>query len=130
MNYAGLSKQKVRTQLNAAEYTVYSQLLKASKLKAVLNEKPPAKTAVIDLPEPLEGCVVPEDVFENRKHPDVRIARRASTIARLAKVISERSVSKGLRITLCTQARRLLALAERRSREVSPDQESTEEIID
>jgi hypothetical protein len=119
MDLAGLNKQKVRKNLNAAEYTVYDQLLKASKLKAVLNEKPPAKTPTVDLPEPLEGCIVPRDVFENRKHPDVRIARRAATIASLAKVISERSVSKGLRITLRTQARRLLALAERRLGEVS-----------
>lgn len=119
MSLAGLNKKQVRKKLDAAEYTVYDQLLRTSKLKAVLNEKPPAKTSKIDLPEPLEGCIVPADVFENRKHPDVRIARRAATIASLAKVISERNVSKGLRITLHTQARRLLALAERRLAEVS-----------
>jgi hypothetical protein len=48
------------------------------------------------------------------KHPDTRIARRASTIANLACVISERNVSKGLRPTLLTQAQRLEQLAARR----------------
>jgi hypothetical protein len=119
MDLTGHGKEGVREQLNAAEYTAYRQLLTASKLKAVLNEKPPARTATINLPEPLEGCIVPLELFESRKHPDVRIARRAATIANLAKVIDERSVSKGLRTTLCTQARRLLDLAERRLQEVA-----------
>ena len=46
-------------------------------------------------------------IYEFRKHADIRIARRARTIAALARVISERSVSPGLRNTLWTQARRL-----------------------
>jgi hypothetical protein len=98
---------------------VYKRLLKESKLKAVLNEKPPAKTQLVELPEAVEGCIVPEGLFQSRKHPDVRIERRASTIASLAKVVSERKVSKGLLATLCTQARRLLSLAERRYQEVA-----------
>jgi hypothetical protein len=109
----------VQEKLNEAEYTAYKVLLKTSKLKAVLNEKPPSKTRMAELPDPVGGCVVPHDLIESRKHPDVRIARRAATIASLAKVISERDVSVGLRITLCTQARRLLALAERRLNKVS-----------
>lgn len=55
----------------------------------------------------------------NRKHADVRIARRAGTIASLAKVISERDVSVGLRRTLLTQARRLERLAETRLDELA-----------
>jgi hypothetical protein len=47
-------------------------------------------------------------------HPDLRIARRAGTMARLAKIIAERKVAKGLRRALLTQARRLAWLAERR----------------
>ena len=43
-----------------------------------------------------------------------RTERRASTIARLAKVIRERHVSPGLRRTLLTQARRLELLARSR----------------
>lgn len=55
----------------------------------------------------------------HRKHPDVRIARRASTIANLARVISERDVSPGLRRTLLTQAKRLERLATHRMTELS-----------
>lgn len=119
LDLAGCSKEQVQEKLNEAEYTAYRVLLKTSKLKAVLNEKPPSGTQMVELPDPVRGCVVPHDLMESRKHPDVRIARRAATIANLAKVISERDASVGLRITLRTQARRLLALAERRLSEIS-----------
>lgn len=63
----------------------------------------------------------------------MRIARRSSTIAALARVISERDVSKGLRRTLLTQARRLERLAQQRFEEVTgeiplenPDEETGE----
>lgn len=49
---------------------------------------------------------------------DIRIARRASTIANLARVISERDVSGGLRRTLLTQARRIERLASQRLKEL------------
>ena len=39
--------------------------------------------------------------------PDVRLVRRARTIANLARVISERKVKVGIRRTLWAQARRL-----------------------
>ncbi len=126
LNLAGCSEAQVQRKLNEAEYTVYKELLESSKLQAVLNEKPPFKTQIVKLSSPVEGCIVPPELIESRKHPDVRIARRASTIANLAKVISERSVNTGLRTTLLTQARRLLALAERRLTELSglpPDEE-------
>ncbi|MFA7332800.1 MAG: hypothetical protein WC130_00725, partial [Kiritimatiellia bacterium] len=57
-------------------------------------------------------------IYRQRKHPDVRIARRATTIANLARVISERDVSDGLRRTLLTQARRLERLAAQRVQEL------------
>jgi hypothetical protein len=66
------------------------------------------------LPTSYKARIIPDDLFEARLHPDVRIARRASTIARLAQVISERDVSAGLRRTLLTQARRLEKLAAER----------------
>ena len=106
--------------LNQAEYTVYQRALEQSALKAVLNEKTIAPTRLIALPSPIRGRIVPPEVYELRKHPDIRIARRASTIARLASVISERAVSPGLRRTLVTQARRL----ERLARQRMPDGES------
>ena len=65
--------------------------------------------------------VIPDSIYRQRKHPDIRIARRASTIASLARVISERKVSKGLRQTLLTQARRLERLAAERLKDFPKD---------
>lgn len=103
--------------LNAAEYTVFQKVLGESTFNAVLNEADIAAHDPIDLPTSARGRIIPAELYEIRKHPDVRIARRASTIANLAKVISERSVSKGLRRTLVTQARRLERLARERLEE-------------
>jgi len=49
---------------------------------------------------------------EDREHPDVRIARRAETLARVAAVAHERGeVSAGLRRVIVIQAVRLADLA-------------------
>jgi GIY-YIG catalytic domain len=109
-----LPKDEALELLAQAEYTVYQKLLRESKLNAVLNEKPPPATVLLKLPKDFRGRIIPEDIYPARKHPDVRIARRANTIASLARVISERKVSKGLRRTLLTQARRLEKLAAER----------------
>jgi hypothetical protein len=107
--------------LNAAEYTAFQQLLTASKYKAVLNEKDMVATESTTLPTPVRLCIVPEELREARRHPDVRIARRAMTISSLAKVISERDVSPGLRRTLLTQASRLERLAGSRFADFADD---------
>lgn len=111
----------VRATLGAAEFTVYQQVLKASKLGAVLNEKDIPVVAKIALPKSMRGRIVPDPFYKERQHSDVRIARRAATIAALARVISERSVAAGLRRTLLTQARRLEKLAATRFNETSGD---------
>lgn len=49
-----------------------------------------------------------------RDHPDLRIARRAGTLAKLAQKISERNVDPGLRRALVSQSTRLLDLATKR----------------
>ena len=110
--------------LNAAEYSVFMKLLRESKFGAVLNEATPTPTAEVLLPQSYRGRIVPAEVYALRVHPDVRIARRAATIANLARVISERDVSKGLRVTLLTQARRLedLAAARLAQLEIEADQ--------
>ncbi|MFZ2450996.1 MAG: GIY-YIG nuclease family protein [Methylovulum miyakonense] len=101
--------------LNALEYYVFQALLEESKFKAVLNEKdpPPPKTEV-PFPASYTDKVVSDAVSKLRDHPDLRIARRALTLAKLAQVISERKVQKGLRRTLLAQAKRLQALAQSR----------------
>ena len=114
-------RERVKTRLAAAEYTVFQRVLAESELKAVLNEGDIPERPILDLPRPVRGRIVPGELYEIRKHADVRIARRAGTIARLAKVISERDVSIGLRRTLLTQARRLERLARRRLEELTDE---------
>ena len=108
-----------RDALNSAEYTVYAMVLEKSSFNAVLNEAPVPPAPVIDLPSSVRRRIVPSPIFERRMHPDIRIARRATTIAKLAQVISERQVRAGLRTTLLTQARRLEHLAARRLQELT-----------
>ena len=105
---------RVEATLAAAEYTVFQKVLKESALKAVLNEADVPKKDPIRLPASVRDRIIPADLYQARKHPDTRIARRASTIASLARVISERDVSPGLRQTLLTQARRLERLSRQR----------------
>ncbi|TDC38344.1 GIY-YIG nuclease family protein [Micromonospora sp. 15K316] len=100
--------------LDPYEYTVYRQLLSASAFGAILNEGDIPEGALQELPEPVTRVIIPDEIFPDRSHPDVRIARRAQTISLLARNISERKVSKGLRRTLVTQTERLNALAKRR----------------
>jgi hypothetical protein len=109
-------------QLDRAEFTVFQKVIKESKLGAVLNEKRPRTMHKIELPKGYRKRIIPDDIFPHRKHPDTRIARRASTIASLARVISERKVSKGLRQTLLTQACRLESLAEARLKDFPKDE--------
>ena len=104
----------VKTELNRAEYTLYLKVIEESSFKAVLNEAIPQKTNTINLPRDYRCRIIPDDIFPQRKHPDIRIARRASTIAALARVISERKVGKRLRSILFTQAQRLESLAAKR----------------
>lgn len=116
-----LSKGEISNLLHATEYTVFAKVLRESQLKAVLNEKDIPATPLVRLPESFRGRIIPDSLYDHRKHPDVRIARRANTIASLARVISERDVSKGLRRTLLTQARRLERLARQRLGEIGQE---------
>jgi hypothetical protein len=125
-----LSSLEAAKRLNAAEYTVFQTVVQNSALGAVLNEKDIPETDPIPLPDSIRKRIIPDELYEKLKHPDTRIARRAATIANLARVISEREVSKGLRRTLLTQARRLENLAGKRLAEFGgdyPDEEDGEE---
>jgi len=128
LDLRGLSKAEMKVALDRAEYTLYQKVIKESRFNAVLNEKKPVVTDLITLPESYRGTIIPSEIFPQRKHPDVRLARRASTIASLARVICERKVTKALRTTLLTQARRLEKLAEDRLAEFAqlPDEPDEE----
>ncbi|NES13263.1 MULTISPECIES: GIY-YIG nuclease family protein [Micromonospora] len=117
-----------QAKLNAIEYSVYRQAILDSKYKAILNEKIPPVSQLVEAPPSHRFNLVPEHLREDREHPDVRIARRAETLARVSAVAHERGeVSPGLRRVIVIQAVRLadlaaarLAFAEGRARP-SPD---------
>ena len=105
---------EVKELLDRLEATVYFNVLEQSTFGAVLNEKVPAAAKKASVPKPFRGRIVSDTVIALRSHPDVRIARRAATLARLAQIISERKVAPGLRRVLLVQSERLRSLAKRR----------------
>lgn len=114
LDLSATPEEQRRDYLDRAEFTVFRKLIAESKLGSILNEKPPRKTEVVRLPKSYSRRIIPDEIFPHRQHPDIRLARRAATIASLARRISERSVKRGLRTTLLTQAKRLERLAEAR----------------
>ena len=109
--------------LDRAEYAVYRKALQESQFSVVLNEKEIKPADEIVLPKSVRVSVLPAELREKREHPDIRLARRARTIANLARVISERSVRPGIRRTLWAQARRLEYLAKTRLEEFEQGRE-------
>lgn len=107
------SDKKVKqSKLNAIEYAAYLQAIEKSKYRAILNEKIPPVSRPVKLPRSYRFNLVPDDLREEREHPDVRIARRAETLARVAAVAHERGeVSDGLRRVIVIQAVRCADLA-------------------
>jgi GIY-YIG catalytic domain-containing protein len=109
-NYADAKRR-----LDACEYTAYINAIEGSRFKAILNEKIPPISETVELPPSLRWKVVDDEVRKERGHPDIRIARRAETISRLAAVARERGeVSEGLRRVLVIQAVRLAYIAAER----------------
>lgn len=109
------SDSEAKKILDALEHKIYSQAIHNSKFSAILNEKePPTPQVEVEVPTSFEGIIVSDEVKRIREHPDIRIARRTQTISRLAQVISERKVQKGLRKVLLIQAKRIEWLAQRR----------------
>lgn len=108
------SREEVDDILRRAEYTVYQQALRRSSFNVILNEAEIPATDLIPLPPSIKASILGSEDRKLREHPDVRLARRARTIANLARVISERKVKVGIRRTLSAQAKRLDGLAEKR----------------
>lgn len=127
-----LDKANAIQVIDAAEATVYQQVKAKSAVGEVLNEQAPREFAPIPLPRSFRRTIIPDDIRERLGHNDTRIAQRADTIARLAKIMTRRDVSLGLRNTLSVQAKRLERLAERRFfevREATPPDEVIAETI-
>jgi hypothetical protein len=116
------AERKAKAHLDALEFAIFQKCITQSAFKAILNEKePPSPTLAIEPPPSWRSKIVSDEVSRLRDHPDLRIARRASIMARLAQIISERKVGKGLRRALLTQAERLRWLAEKRFQHASDD---------
>ena len=104
-----------REQLDSLELAVFNKAIAESSFKAILNEKNPRICSTeAPLPKSVRGRIVSDQVLQIRAHPDLRLARRALIISKLAQVIAERKVQGGLRRVLLTQSRRLALLAETR----------------
>ena len=112
------SVEEAKAVLRRAEFTVYVNALKDSSFKVILNEVEIPQAELITLPRSVRVGLLPGPQRERMVHPDLRLARRARTIANLARIISERKVSVGIRRTLWAQARRLEILAKRRLEEL------------
>ncbi|MCY3933560.1 MAG: GIY-YIG nuclease family protein [Acidobacteria bacterium] len=108
----------VKDTLNRAEFAVYCQALERSEFRAVLNEGEIKQADTIDLPPSVRVQLLTGQRRADREHPDIRLARRARTIADLARIISERRVRPGIRRTLWAQAQRLESLARKRLKEM------------
>lgn len=117
-----MAEDKIKTTLQKAEFTVYLRALEGSRFGAVLNEGEIPEAEIIPLPESVRTSILPVGSRLQREHPDIRLARRARTIADLARVISERRVSSGIRRTLWVQSQRLEFLARNRLDEFEADE--------
>ena len=127
----GQTKEAAQTRLDEVEYSAYVGAIKNSRFGAILNEKIPPVSSLIELPPSFRFPLIVADPLDERRHPDVRIARRAETLSRLAAVARERGeVSDGLRRVLVVQAVRLTYLSAARYAESVGEREPSPLAID
>jgi hypothetical protein len=125
-----MKNSEKRAALNVYESTVYQNLRDVARFGAVLNEAVPEFITPVELPASIRRCIIPESLWSDRKHSDVRIARRANQVARLAQLISEREPSPGLRRTLHLHTPRIEWLSGKRLSDlgIPQDQQEGEDI--
>ena len=80
-----LDRTTASATLDRAEYAVYSKALSESQFSVILNEKDIQPADDINLPKSVRVFVLPSELRKSREHPDIRLARRARTIANLAR---------------------------------------------
>lgn len=109
------TNRDARKRLDELEYSAYLNAIDNSRFKAILNEKIPPLSTRVDLPPSIRCSLVDDEMREERGHADIRIARRAETLARLTAVARERGeVSDGLRRVIVIQAVRLAFISAER----------------
>ncbi len=87
------SNSEAKVRLNSYEYSAYLSAIEKSRFNAILNEKIPPVSPRVDMPESLRWELIDARTRAERGHPDIRLARRAETISRLAAVARERGES-------------------------------------
>lgn len=108
----GGADKGAKKRLDAYEYSAYLNAIANSRFKAILNEKIPPLSEPVALPASFRCDLVDDETRAERGHADIRIARRAETIARLTAVARERGeVTEGLRRVIVVQAVRLAHIA-------------------
>jgi hypothetical protein len=108
-------KKELARLLDAYEYSAYLKAIEDSRFKAILNEKIPPVSEPVALPQSFRKSLITDLHKVERGHADIRIARRAETVSRLADVVRERGkVTVGLRRVLVVQAVRLAFLSAQR----------------
>ncbi|AXX31612.1 GIY-YIG nuclease family protein [Actinosynnema pretiosum subsp. pretiosum] len=108
----GEAAHQARQHLDAVESTIYERLLAESRFGMLLNERVPATAEPVELPASRRFALVDDQTRREWGSAAVRIARRASTLARLADTAVERGVvSDGLRRAILVQGVRLTQLA-------------------
>ncbi|MDX8031024.1 GIY-YIG nuclease family protein [Lentzea sp. BCCO 10_0856] len=128
---AKATRDRAQINLNAVEYSAYLEAIDASRFKAILNEKIPPISIQVPLPASFDFDLVSKETRDQFGHDDVRIARRAETISRLAAVAHERGeVSDGLRRVLVIQAVRLAYIAAERLAYVEGREPPEPSVID
>lgn len=118
-------------ELNNFEHAAYAAAVRGSKFAAILNEKiPPLVGDEPDLPEAFSGELYDGEQLKVLGNADVRIARRAEAVSRLADVARERGgVSAGLRRAIVIQAVRLTYLSAVRLAEAEDRDEPDPSVI-
>ncbi|MFD7745853.1 GIY-YIG nuclease family protein [Streptomyces sp. NPDC059698] len=128
---ASAKDDDARSLLNAVEYSAYVQAIKGSRFHAILNEKIPPRSSLVQLPPSRRFELVSAETRRERGHDDTRIARRAETLSRLTAVAHERgAVSPGLRRVVVIQAARLAHLAAARLAHAEGRPEPSADAID
>lgn len=108
-------RKEISQQLDAYEYSAYLKAIEDSRFKAILNEKIPPVSTPVELPQSFKAELITPLHRVERGHADIRIARRAETVSRLADVVRERGkVTVGLRRVLVVQSIRLAYLSAQR----------------
>ncbi|KOX20266.1 excinuclease ABC subunit C [Saccharothrix sp. NRRL B-16348] len=131
LEHVAVSDPKARERIDGVEYTIYRNALDRSSLGLLLNEKIPHRTEPVDLPASARFPLVDATIRQTQGAPDIRIARCAETLSRLASVAAERGiVSTGLRQVMVVQAARLTRLAASRHAYAAGLHQPPEDLVD